>query len=329
MAFKCNEPCVSCASPPIAGASGLGLSPLDPTNPYLNLSSEAPDVDLFIGNRPSINEPPLGSNWVAVGCLGFCFSSISQEDADLCAAQQAQLCAFNNWPDDVPNPDFPTNPDLPPFIPQDRPVFYNSAQSCSFTCPDGSLFNYTVNAGVFVALNQASADAMAASYACQKAVQNRLCVGEITANRCCAFAAFSGTITASTSYNPVTFAIVSGAIPPGMVLSQSASAATISGACPTPGDYSFTLRATSAIGATVDKAYTITVFGIVDTGVPDGQVGAAYSYTLSTGGTPAGTRVFSIASGALPDGLTLNSSTGEISGTPTVAGTYNFTIQVD
>lgn len=55
-------------------------------------------------------------------------------------------------------------------------------------------------------------------------------------------------------------------------------------------------------------------------------MGSVYSTTLSaTGGT--GTRTWGVI-GALPTGLTLNPSAGVISGTPTTAGTYSFTIQV-
>jgi len=54
------------------------------------------------------------------------------------------------------------------------------------------------------------------------------------------------------------------------------------------------------------------------------QVGVAYSSALvATGGTPPYT--FSISSGSLPPGLTLNTTTGAITGTPTTAGTYSFT----
>src|ERR1022692_2032821 len=60
---------------------------------------------------------------------------------------------------------------------------------------------------------------------------------------------------------------------------------------------------------------------------PSGQVGVAYSsFLVATGGLPAYT--FSIAGGSLPTGLTLNPSTGAITGTPTAAGTFSDTSRV-
>jgi hypothetical protein len=58
-----------------------------------------------------------------------------------------------------------------------------------------------------------------------------------------------------------------------------------------------------------------------------GTVGTPYSSALvATGGVPAYT--FSITVGSLPPVLLLNAATGAISGTPTTAGTFNFTAQV-
>ena len=62
------------------------------------------------------------------------------------------------------------------------------------------------------------------------------------------------------------------------------------------------------------------------TSLPAGTVGDAYAATLTaSSGTPPYT--WSVVSGALPAGLAL-SSAGAITGTPTTAGTYQFTVQV-
>jgi len=54
--------------------------------------------------------------------------------------------------------------------------------------------------------------------------------------------------------------------------------------------------------------------------------GVAYSVTLTgAGGTAPYT--FAVVSGSLPTGLSLNGSTGVISGTPTAPGTFSFTIR--
>src|SRR5438876_704393 len=61
--------------------------------------------------------------------------------------------------------------------------------------------------------------------------------------------------------------------------------------------------------------------------LPSFTVGVAYSQAIAvTGGTAPYT--WSILAGALPGGLALNSASGTISGTPTAAGTFAFTVQV-
>ena len=77
------------------------------------------------------------------------------------------------------------------------------------------------------------------------------------------------------------------------------------------------------------RAYTMTIsaptIDLTPTTLPDPTQGAAYSAALSaSGGTAPYT--FSIVGGALPAGMTLNSG-GTLSGTPTNAGPYAFTVQ--
>ena len=70
---------------------------------------------------------------------------------------------------------------------------------------------------------------------------------------------------------------------------------------------------------TVNHAPTITTDSL-----PNGTEGTSYSQTLTATGTAPIT--WSVTSGSLPTGLTLNESTGLISGTPTSQGTSNFTV---
>ena len=66
-------------------------------------------------------------------------------------------------------------------------------------------------------------------------------------------------------------------------------------------------------------------FSITTTGLPAGTVGVAYSQTLATAGA-SGSVTWSIVAGALPAGMSLNASTGAITGTP--SGTYSALITV-
>src|SRR5690606_22225667 len=64
---------------------------------------------------------------------------------------------------------------------------------------------------------------------------------------------------------------------------------------------------------------------ITTTSLPDGETGRSYAHTIqTTGGT--GAISLSVTSGQLPPGLAISTG-GSITGTPTQAGLFNFTVQ--
>ncbi len=140
-------------------------------------------------------------------------------------------------------------------------------------------------------------------------------------------AAFSQTFVASGGQPTYSYAIVAGALPAG--LSLNTVSGVLSGTPTHAGAYNFTVTATDNGGFTGSQAYT----GAVGAGVvllpaaslANASAGTAYSHTfIASGGTPGYT--YAMQSGALPAGLAL-STTGVLSGTPTQAGSFNFTVR--
>ncbi|MDD4991529.1 MAG: putative Ig domain-containing protein [Paludibacter sp.] len=75
----------------------------------------------------------------------------------------------------------------------------------------------------------------------------------------------------------------------------------------------------------IEITYTtaITTAPVVSATSPTGTVGTAFSYNISATNSPTS---YAIASGTLPAGLTLNTTTGAITGTPTTAGSSSVTV---
>ena len=124
---------------------------------------------------------------------------------------------------------------------------------------------------------------------------------------------------------PITWSLVSGALPGG--LSLNTSTGVISGTPTAAGTYPFTVQATNNVGNDT-QALNITVSAppfITTTSLPGGAVGVPYSQTLVSDGTTPIT--WSLDAGTLPDGLTLATDTGVISGIPTLPNMYTFTVK--
>ncbi|WP_433206283.1 putative Ig domain-containing protein [Dactylosporangium sp. CS-047395] len=142
--------------------------------------------------------------------------------------------------------------------------------------------------------------------------------------------AFTGTLAAGGGTAPFTWSIVAGALPAGLSLDPSTGALT--GTPTTAGTANFTVRATDAGAATVDKALTIVVHAALALPapvLPAATVGAPYTASVTaTGGLPPYS--YSVTSGLLPPGLALNPASGAITGTPTgPAGDYTATVTVN
>jgi hypothetical protein len=138
--------------------------------------------------------------------------------------------------------------------------------------------------------------------------------------------AYSQTVDGTGGRIPYGWSVTTGSLPAG--LSLNAATGLISGTPTTAGSPTFTVTLTDANSTTATQSYTLTVVAnpsITTTSVPGGEVGAPYSQTLvGTGGTAPLT--WSVTTGALPAGLTLNASTGVISGSPTTAGSPTFIV---
>jgi hypothetical protein len=122
----------------------------------------------------------------------------------------------------------------------------------------------------------------------------------------------SATLGTNTVFNGTILALASVTVNTGAALGGRALARN--GAV-TLANNAITIPATPGTGPSLTCSY------------PNGQVGVAYSSSLvATGGTSPYTD--SISAGGLPPGLTLTSSTGAISGTPTTAGVFSYTARV-
>lgn len=145
----------------------------------------------------------------------------------------------------------------------------------------------------------------------------------ITANR---GRPYNQTIKASGGVAPYTFALTHGVLPPGMTIAPDGR---ISGITSGAGTYLFNVQATDAEYNTGSQNYSIEV-RIPEITVNPIQLNPAfrrvpYTQTLSaTGGD--GSYQYSVSTGSLPPGLTLNTVAGIIVGTPTTVGNSIFKI---
>jgi hypothetical protein len=141
-------------------------------------------------------------------------------------------------------------------------------------------------------------------------------------------APFSQTFTQTGAHGTATFSLASGALPAGLTLS---SGGVLAGTPTVPGSFPITVMVTDSNGCTGTGATYTLVIGcqtitVTNPANGNGTVDAAFSETFTQSGAH-GTATFSLASGALPAGLTLHAN-GVLDGTPTVNGSFPITVTV-
>lgn len=147
---------------------------------------------------------------------------------------------------------------------------------------------------------------------------------------------YGGFITATGGRGtPYRWRVIAGRVPVGLAFASAfgVQSTVISGTPTTVGTSTFTVQVQDGAGATATRSFSITVSPPAplainnesDTLLP-GTVGSSYNANLfPSGGVPP--YRWSVASGALPPGLTL-SGQGSISGTPSTPGTFIFAVRL-
>jgi len=141
----------------------------------------------------------------------------------------------------------------------------------------------------------------------------------------------AGTFTVTTTGTPTPTLTETGALPSGVTFTDNGNGTgTLSGtpAAGTAKNYAITFTASNGVGTAATQSFTLTVGtppAITSANSTTFTVGTAGTFTVTATGFPAAT--FS-ETGALPTGVTLNPTTGVLSGTPGAGTgkTYSITI---
>ncbi|HLI56010.1 MAG TPA: putative Ig domain-containing protein [Actinomycetota bacterium] len=147
--------------------------------------------------------------------------------------------------------------------------------------------------------------------------------------------AYSASVSVIGGTAPYAWTLTVGSLPGGLTAVSSGGTYVISGKPTVAGDDTFTLQVTdsSPTPLAASQSFTITIAPAPSTAtietaaLPDGVVGTPYSSQLAAaGGTPP--YRWAVDVGQLPDGLTLDTSSGAITGTPATPGDFAFNVSL-
>ena len=192
--------------------------------------------------------------------------------------------------------------------------------------PGNSSFTVKVNDSTGQTARQPMAMSVTATVAPLQITTNSLAGGQVGTS-------YHGSVSVTGGTQPYSWSIVSGALPSSLALNTASGA--ISGTPSTAGNSSFTVKVNDSGNQSAQQPLAISVAAappaplqITTSSLAGGQVGTSYHGSVSvTGGTQPYS--WSIASGALPSSLALNTAGGAISGTPSTAGNSSFTVKVN
>lgn len=286
-------------------------------SPISNYSAEDPDLPRFFSRRYWTVRPKLGTHthnrYLSLGCMGICYSPVSQQAADDCALAQAQECATDNW-------DVPDGPNSRVPFTSSR----NAQQSCNYVCPNGTISTFVQQTGTVFGFSPFMANFWAYALACQRARRNRICL-----SKSCEPICLNGTLNCliSADWNGSGAEWTVSGLPVWATATVVGNDLFLNGTADTAGNTDVIVVFTTPQYNFATLAFQIKVLGITNaTALPDATPGTAYSQQLAGAG---GTAPYSYGyeSGTLPAGVTVNAA-GLISGTPATPGNYSFNLYV-
>ncbi len=134
----------------------------------------------------------------------------------------------------------------------------------------------------------------------------------------------SPVMTVSGGTAPYTFSVV-GTLPGGLTLNTTTGA--ITGTPTASGSFSIQVKDANGVASATTCPFTIASGPVLTCpAVSSGEVGVALNSPAMTVGGGTSPYTFSVV-GTLPGGLTLNTTTGAITGTPTASGTFNIQVK--
>ena len=140
--------------------------------------------------------------------------------------------------------------------------------------------------------------------------------------------AYNSALVVSGGVAPYTFSLTAGSLDPGLTLDPSSGA--ITGTPTSQAAFNYKAKVVDSAGSSAIASCKMKIYVHVSIDCPKintGAVGEPFAqYLITFGGV--GPFTYAIIAGALPPGITLNPSTGLMSGIPTTAGNFFYTAQV-